>query len=68
MISKVCNLTADQIDHIDSFYNRLRFLAIILKDMDEKQQHHELNHEAKNLPMQIYYVICKTRQLIHFLC
>ncbi|KAL7163299.1 hypothetical protein ACSBR2_039403 [Camellia fascicularis] len=55
-------------DHIDSFYHRLRFLAIILKDMDEKQQQqqqqHELNHEAKILPMQIYYVICKTRQLI----
>ncbi|CAL5427698.1 unnamed protein product [Camellia sinensis] len=64
MISKACNLTADQIDHIDSFYHRLRFLAIILKDMDEKQQQHELNHEAKILPMQIYYVICKTRQLI----
>ncbi|KAL7163285.1 hypothetical protein ACSBR2_039391 [Camellia fascicularis] len=65
MISKACNLTADQIDHIDSFYRRLRFLAIILKDMEEKQQQqHELNHEAKNLPMQIYYVICKTRQLI----
>ncbi|KAF5939408.1 hypothetical protein HYC85_023667 [Camellia sinensis] len=65
MINKACNLTADQIDHIDSFYNRLRFLAIILKDMDKKQQQHELNHEAKSLPMQIYYVICKTRQLIH---
>ncbi|KAI7995438.1 hypothetical protein LOK49_LG11G00367 [Camellia lanceoleosa] len=64
MISKACNLTADQIDHIDSFYHRLRFLAIILKDMDEKQQQHELNHEVKNLPMQIYHVICKTRQLI----
>ncbi|CAL5354591.1 unnamed protein product [Camellia sinensis] len=64
MISKACNLTADQIDHIDSFYYRLRFLAIILKDMDEKQQQHELNHEAKILRMQIYYVICKTRQLI----
>ncbi|CAL5354596.1 unnamed protein product [Camellia sinensis] len=64
MISKACNLTADQIDHIDSFYHRLRFLAIILKDVDEKQQQHELNHEAKILPMQIYYVICKTRQLI----
>ncbi|CAL5430407.1 unnamed protein product [Camellia sinensis] len=66
MISKACNLTADQIDHIDSFYNRLRFLAIILKDMDEKQQQQQLNHEAKNLPMQIYYVICKTGQLIRF--
>ncbi|GMP85160.1 hypothetical protein CsSME_00038433 [Camellia sinensis var. sinensis] len=64
MISKACNLTADQIDHIDSFYNRLRFLAIILKDMDEKQQQHELNHEAENLSIQIYYVICKTRKLI----
>ncbi|CAL5354601.1 unnamed protein product [Camellia sinensis] len=66
MINKACNLTADQIDHIDSFYRRLRFLAIILKDMDEKQQQHELNHEAKTLPMQIYYLICKTRQLIRF--
>ncbi|KAL7181029.1 hypothetical protein ACSBR1_039981 [Camellia fascicularis] len=68
MISKACNLTADQIYHCKSFYHRLRFLAIILKDMDEKQQqqHHELNHEAKNLPMQIYYVICKARQLIRF--
>ncbi|CAL5354590.1 unnamed protein product [Camellia sinensis] len=65
MISAACNLTADQIDHIDSFYNRLRFLAIILKDMDEKQQQHELNHEAENLSIQIYYVICKTRKLIH---
>ncbi|GMP92827.1 hypothetical protein CsSME_00042908 [Camellia sinensis var. sinensis] len=37
MINKACNLTTDQIDHIDSFYCRLRFLAIILKDMDEKQ-------------------------------
>ncbi|GMP92790.1 hypothetical protein CsSME_00042873 [Camellia sinensis var. sinensis] len=64
MISKACNLTADQIDHIDSFYHRLRFLAIILKDMDEKQQQHELSHEVKNLPMQIDHVICKTRQLI----
>ncbi|KAI7997653.1 hypothetical protein LOK49_LG10G01794 [Camellia lanceoleosa] len=64
MISKACNLTADQIDNIDSFYNRLRFLAIILKDMDEKQQQHELNHEAENLSIQIYYVICKTRKLI----
>ncbi|KAI7994609.1 hypothetical protein LOK49_LG11G00414 [Camellia lanceoleosa] len=64
MISKACNLTADQIDHIDSFYYWLRFLAIILKDLEEKQQQHELNHEAKILPMQIYYVICKTRQLI----
>ncbi|KAL7181025.1 hypothetical protein ACSBR1_039977 [Camellia fascicularis] len=65
MISKACNLTADQVDHIDSFYHRLRFLTIILKDMDEKQQQqHELNYEAENLPMQIYYVICKTRQLI----
>ncbi|CAL5398880.1 unnamed protein product [Camellia sinensis] len=67
MISNACNLTEDQIDHIDSFYHRLRFLAIILNDMDEKQQQqqqHDLNHEAKNLPMQIYYVICKTRQLI----
>ncbi|GMP92854.1 hypothetical protein CsSME_00042929 [Camellia sinensis var. sinensis] len=65
MISKACNLTADQMDHIDSFYHRLRFLAIILKDMDEKQQQqHELNHEAENLSIQIYYVICKTRQLI----
>ncbi|CAL5430382.1 unnamed protein product [Camellia sinensis] len=66
MISEACNLTADQIDHIDSFYHRLRFLAIILKDMDEKQQQHELNHEAENLLMQIYYVICKARQLICF--
>ncbi|KAI7993700.1 hypothetical protein LOK49_LG11G00391 [Camellia lanceoleosa] len=64
MISKACNLTADQIDHIDSFYHQLRFLAIILKDMDEKQRQHELNHEAENLSIQIYYVICKTRQLI----
>ncbi|CAL5427692.1 unnamed protein product [Camellia sinensis] len=65
MISKACNLTADQIDHIDSFYNRLRFLATILKDLEEKQQQqHELNYEPKNLPMQIYLVICKTRQLI----
>ncbi|CAL5430390.1 unnamed protein product [Camellia sinensis] len=64
MISKACNLTADQMDHIDSLYHRLRFLAIILKDMDEKQQQHELNHEAENLSIQIYYVICKTRQLI----
>ncbi|CAL5354706.1 unnamed protein product [Camellia sinensis] len=62
MISKACNLTADQVDHIDSFYNRLRFLATSLKDLEEKQ--HELNHEAKNLLMQIYYVIWKTRQLI----
>ncbi|XP_028101614.1 putative late blight resistance protein homolog R1B-8 [Camellia sinensis] len=67
MISKACSWTADQIDHIDFFYNRPRFLAIILKDMDEKQQQqHERNHEAKNLQMQIYYVICKTRQLIRF--
>ncbi|KAL7181049.1 hypothetical protein ACSBR1_039998 [Camellia fascicularis] len=66
MISKACNLTTDQIDHLDSFYHRLRFLAFILKDMDEKQQQHELNHEAIILPMQIYYVICKTRQLILF--
>ncbi|THG04312.1 hypothetical protein TEA_014862 [Camellia sinensis var. sinensis] len=66
MISKACNLTADQIDHIDSFYYRLTFLATILKDLEEKQQQHELNYEAKNLPMQIYYVICKTRQLIRF--
>ncbi|XP_028066956.1 putative late blight resistance protein homolog R1B-23 isoform X1 [Camellia sinensis] len=68
MISKACNLTADQIDHIDSFYYRLRFLATILKDLEEKQQQQqrELNYEAKNLPMQIYYVICKTRQLIRF--
>ncbi|KAI7994817.1 hypothetical protein LOK49_LG11G00388 [Camellia lanceoleosa] len=64
MISKACNLTADQIDHIDSFYHRLRFLATILKDMDEKQRQHELNHEAENLSIQIYYVICKTRQVI----
>ncbi|KAI7994363.1 hypothetical protein LOK49_LG11G00374 [Camellia lanceoleosa] len=68
LISKACNLTADQIDHLDSFYSRLRFLAIILKDLEEKQQQqqHELNDEAKNLPMQIHYVICKTRQLIRF--
>ncbi|CAL5427682.1 unnamed protein product [Camellia sinensis] len=64
MISKACNLTADQIDHLDSFYHRLRFLAIVLKDMDEKQQQHEMNFEAKSLSMQIYYVICKTRQLV----
>ncbi|CAL5430415.1 unnamed protein product [Camellia sinensis] len=66
MINKACNLTADQIDHIDSFYNRLRFLATILKDLEEKQQQQqrELNYEAKNLAMQIYSVICKTRQLI----
>ncbi|CAL5427628.1 unnamed protein product [Camellia sinensis] len=64
MISKACNLTADQIDHIDFFYNRLTFLATILKDLEEKQQ--QLNHEAKNLPMQIYSVISKTRQLIRF--
>ncbi|CAL5354592.1 unnamed protein product [Camellia sinensis] len=64
MISKACNLTADQIDHLDSFYHRLRFLAIVLKDMDEKQQQHEMNYEAKSLSMQIYYVICKTRQLV----
>ncbi|KAI7994362.1 hypothetical protein LOK49_LG11G00377 [Camellia lanceoleosa] len=38
MISKACNLTADQIDHLDSFFHRLRFLAIILKDMDEKRK------------------------------
>ncbi|GMP92833.1 hypothetical protein CsSME_00042914 [Camellia sinensis var. sinensis] len=65
MISMACNLTADQIDHIDSFYHRLRFLAIILKDLEEKQQQHELNHEAKILPTQIYNVICKTIQPIH---
>ncbi|CAL5354468.1 unnamed protein product [Camellia sinensis] len=64
MISKACNLTADQIDHIDFFYNRLTFLATILKDLEEKQQ--QLNHEAKNLPMQIYSMISKTRQLIRF--
>ncbi|CAL5354604.1 unnamed protein product [Camellia sinensis] len=66
MISNACNLTADQIDHLDSFYNRLRFLATILKDLEERQQQqqHELNYEPKNLPMQIYLVICKTRQLI----
>ncbi|KAI7994608.1 Late blight resistance protein R1-A [Camellia lanceoleosa] len=65
MISKACNLTADQIDHLDSFCNRLRFLATILKDLEEKQQQqHELNYEPKNLPMQIDLVICKTRQLI----
>ncbi|KAF5939605.1 hypothetical protein HYC85_023864 [Camellia sinensis] len=65
MISMACNLTADQTDHIDSFYHRLRFLAIILKDLEEKQQQHELNHEAKILPTQIYNVICKTIQPIH---
>ncbi|KAL7163297.1 hypothetical protein ACSBR2_039401 [Camellia fascicularis] len=65
MISKACNLTADQIDHIDSFYNRLRFLAIILKDLEEKQQQ-QLNYEAKNLPMEINYAIRKTRKLIRF--
>ncbi|XP_028107731.1 putative late blight resistance protein homolog R1B-23 [Camellia sinensis] len=65
MISKACNLTADQIDHLVSFKNRLRFLAAILKDLEEKQQQQQ-NYEAKNLPMQIYYVICKTRQLIRF--
>ncbi|THG10866.1 hypothetical protein TEA_024869 [Camellia sinensis var. sinensis] len=64
MISKACNLTADQIDHIDFFYNQLTFLATILKDLEEKQQ--QLNHEAKNLTMQIYSVISKTRQLIRF--
>ncbi|KAL7181052.1 hypothetical protein ACSBR1_040001 [Camellia fascicularis] len=65
MISQAHSLTADQIDHIDSFHHRLRFLATILKDLEEKQQQqHELNYEAKNLPMQIYSVICKTRQLI----
>ncbi|KAL7162018.1 hypothetical protein ACSBR2_042483 [Camellia fascicularis] len=63
IISKACNLTADKIDHIDSFYNRLRFLATVLKDLEEKQQH-ELNYEAKTLPTEIYYVIRKTRQLI----
>ncbi|GMP93323.1 hypothetical protein CsSME_00043208 [Camellia sinensis var. sinensis] len=68
MISKACNLTADQIDHIDSFNHRLTFIATILKDLEEKQQQqqHELNYEAKNLPMQIYSVISKTRQLIRF--
>ncbi|KAF5939409.1 hypothetical protein HYC85_023668 [Camellia sinensis] len=67
MISKACNLTADQIDHIDSFYNRLRFLATILKDLEEKQQQqYELNYEAKTLLRQINCVICKTRQLIRF--
>ncbi|CAL5430393.1 unnamed protein product [Camellia sinensis] len=65
LISNACNWTADQIDHFDSFYSRLRFLAIILKDLEEKQ--HELNDEAKNLPMQIHYVIRKTRELIRFL-
>ncbi|GMP93290.1 hypothetical protein CsSME_00043188 [Camellia sinensis var. sinensis] len=65
MISKAYNLTADQIDHMDSFFNWLRFLATILNDLEEKQQkQHELNYEAKTLLMQIYYVICKTRQLI----
>ncbi|GMP92795.1 hypothetical protein CsSME_00042877 [Camellia sinensis var. sinensis] len=65
MISKACDLNADQIDHIDSFYHRLRFLTSILKDLEEKQQQ-QLNYEAKTLPMQINYVIWKTRQLIHF--
>ncbi|KAI7993705.1 hypothetical protein LOK49_LG11G00396 [Camellia lanceoleosa] len=55
MISGACNLNADQIDHIDSFYHWLRFLAPIVKDWEEKpqqQQQHELNHEAKNLPIE----------------
>ncbi|KAI8026675.1 hypothetical protein LOK49_LG02G02913 [Camellia lanceoleosa] len=58
MISKACNLTADQMDHIDSFYHRLRFLAIILKDMDEKRQEDESTMKLKP-PMQIDHVIAR---------
>ncbi|KAI7994813.1 hypothetical protein LOK49_LG11G00382 [Camellia lanceoleosa] len=48
LISNACNLTADQIDHIDSVYHRLRFLAIILKDLEEQQQQQQLNNRLRS--------------------
>ncbi|KAF5945454.1 hypothetical protein HYC85_015682 [Camellia sinensis] len=58
LVNRLDNRLVDRLTHLN------RFLAIILKDMDKKQRQHELNHEAENLSIQIYYVICKTRQLI----
>ncbi|KAF5939602.1 hypothetical protein HYC85_023861 [Camellia sinensis] len=51
-------------DEIESFYNRLRFLGAILKDMQEK--HHEENDEGENLAMQISYVTYKTAEFLSF--
>ncbi|KAI7995954.1 hypothetical protein LOK49_LG11G00277 [Camellia lanceoleosa] len=51
-------------DEIESFYNRLRFLGAILKDMEEK--HHEESDEGENLAMQISYVTYKTREFLSF--
>ncbi|KAF5939762.1 hypothetical protein HYC85_024021 [Camellia sinensis] len=51
-------------NEIKSFYNWLRFLGAILKDMEEK--HHEENDEGENLAMQISYVTYKTGEFLIF--
>ncbi|CAL5430395.1 unnamed protein product [Camellia sinensis] len=51
-------------DEIESFYNRLRFLGAILKDMEEK--HHEENDDGENLAMQISYATYKTGEFLSF--